>query len=57
MLEVNKTSNISNDIESSTVKHQTTEIVTVQDDKDKNITHNVEAKYLHTMQNPIWISI
>lgn len=50
MLEVNKTSNISNDIESSTVKHQTTEIVTVQDDKDKNITHNVEAKYLHTMQ-------
>lgn len=50
MLEVNKTSNISNDIESSTVKHQKTEIVTVQDDKDKNITHNVEAKYLHTMQ-------
>lgn len=51
MLNVDKSFNSSNDIETSITNHQSTEMLTVQDDKDRDITHNIEAKYFHRMQN------
>ena len=51
ILGIAKDASVSNDREASTVNHQTTEIATLQNDKDKDITHNVAAKYLHTAQN------
>lgn len=51
ILNIAKDANTSNDMEVSTIDQQTTEITTLQDDKDKDITHNVAAKYFHTTPN------
>lgn len=51
ILNIDRITVFSKDIESSVTSHQKTEMSTVQDDQDKDVMHNVEARYVHTTQN------